>query len=124
MENKVANIRTVPMRGPNGNTHAVMMGLDILDPVNLENFMPEAASTFTSQILISEGEINMMLITVIGDCTAEQFKSHWNRLRKNDPIIEYYMSTMVVADCLHGTPEGKVLDQVSLIDEVAPQRGV
>jgi hypothetical protein len=124
MENKIANIKTVPLRGPNGNTHAIMMGIDILDPTNLGDFIPEAASTFTSQMMLSPEETNMMLITVIGDCTAGQFKMHWNQLRKEDPIIEHYMSTMQVADCLHGTPDGKVLDQVSLLNDVSPQPGV
>jgi hypothetical protein len=124
MENKVANIKTVPLRGEDGSTHAIMMGLDIPDPANLSGFMNEVGSTFTSQLLISPETTYMMLITVIGDCTAAHFKTHWNQLRKEDPIIEHYMSTMVVADCIHGTPEGKTLDQVSLLNnDPTPGRG-
>src|SRR5688572_15635530 len=113
MGNQVANIKTIALRGEGGSTHALMMGVDIADPQKLTEFIPEAASHFTSQMMLSPDTTYMMLITVIGDCTAEHFKTHWNQLRKEDPIIEHYMSTMVVADCIHGTTDGKVLDQVS-----------
>ena len=113
--NKISSIKTKALSGPNGPASAVMIGIDVGAPQDMESFILEIGSTFTSQMLMSPEDTNMMLITIIGNCTAAEFKKHWDVLIANDPVIEYYMSTMQVADALHGTAEGQVLDQVSLI---------
>jgi hypothetical protein len=125
MENKISSIKTIPVRGANGPASAIMIGIDILDTTTLSTFISEVGSNFTSQMLMSPENTNMMLITVIGNCTAAEFKIYWDGLQKTDPVIEYYMSTMQVADCIHGTPDGKVLDQVSLLkNDLSPRPGM
>ncbi len=115
MKNSIVNIKTIPVRGNNGSCYAIMIGVDIVDPSQLEPISRELVENFTSQMMLSPEETHMMLITVIGDCTAEQLKSHWTSLVKNDPVLEYFMSKMEKADIMHGTPEGKVIDQVSIL---------
>ncbi len=113
--NKISDIKTTPVRGQNGASSAIMIGVDILDKPSLEAFSLEVSGTFTSQMMISPEDTNKMLITIIGDCTAQEFKDAWLKIVHADPIIEYFMSKMEVADILHGTSDGKILDQVSLL---------
>jgi hypothetical protein len=112
--NRIASIRTAEVNGPTGPTNAIMIGLDILDKSDLNYFMQEVATTFTSQMMISSPETNMMLITITGDCTATEFKQHWSILSQSDPAVGIFMNKMEIADIIHGTTDGKLLDQTSL----------
>jgi hypothetical protein len=113
--NSISSIKTVPVNGPNGPTNAIMMGLDILNTEELKDFLPEVASSFLSQMMASPMDTNMMLITIIGGCTADEFKKHWTGITENDPVMQIYIGKMLIADTIHGTMEGEVLDQTSLI---------
>jgi hypothetical protein len=112
--NRISNVRTTEVNGPKGPAKAIMMGLDILDKSDLSYFMQEVATTFTSQMMISSPETNMMLITITGDCTATEFKQHWTILSQSDPVLGVFMNKMEIADIIHGTTDGKLLDQTSL----------
>ena len=51
--NKVASITTVPVEGPAGATHAIMMALDVRDPVTAKPFVASVAETFAAHRMTS-----------------------------------------------------------------------
>ncbi len=118
LTNSVSPAKNVPINGPKGPTTAMMLSVDINDPLTAQAFVSEVAEHFKVQRMIAPPDTSMLLITVLGDYTAAQFAARWRTLEGWDPTLHAFMALMIVADVVHGTPDGKVLEQVSLMDPV------
>jgi len=114
--NQISSLTSREVEGPHGLTTAIMMGLDIGDLETLDSFLLEAGQKFTYQRMASPPTTDMLLITLIGDLTPAEFKKRWMKIATEDPIIHFFMRRMIVADVVQGDPEGRILDQTSLLD--------
>jgi hypothetical protein len=114
--NTISNIQIVRMDGEAGPIHAIMMGLDIDDPAGIDDFMPTVIEKIKFQRMVSPKDTSMMLITIIGNLTAEAFNTSFAAHAANDKVLGVFMSRMNKADVIHGTKDGKALDRASLLD--------
>jgi hypothetical protein len=115
MANSLYNIDTKFIKREDQEVPVVVMGLDIDDLDNLESFITSAAETFRNQRMCSPPSTSSMLVTLIGSCTAEQFKSAWSRCVANDIVLKVFMERMEDATVLHGTRKGELISEASLI---------
>lgn len=116
MENTVKSLQTVEIETNNGLKHAIMIAIDVVDLVRIDVFVQHVIHQFQLQRMTSPPDTSMMLITVIGNITAEEFKKYWVQYIKSDPIMTVFMSQMEKADVIHGTEQGGILDTVSLLE--------
>jgi hypothetical protein len=115
MPNTIAQVKNVPVDGPNGPTSALMLALNIADLATAPAFVSEVAEHFKVQRMLAPPETSMLLITLMGDFTASQFAARWLDLETQDPVIKALMSLLTVADVIQGTATGQVLERASLL---------
>jgi len=113
--NRITSLKTVDIGGDQGPTWAIMVAADISEPSTLGEFVPFLVEQVKLQRMAAPPETSHLLVTVIGDVSAEAVASAWREYVASDPIMSVFMSRMAVADVLHGTAAGKVLGQVSLV---------
>jgi hypothetical protein len=113
--NAIAQMKTVPVNGPNGPANAIMIAVNIEEPASAESFISHIAEQFKLQRTISPPDASLLLITLIGDLTAGRFAAKWHEIEKQDQILQAYMSMMVVADVVQGTKAGQQLSRASLL---------
>ena len=113
--NSIAQMKTVRVNGPNGPANAIMIAVNIDDPSTAEAFVSEVADKFKVHRTVSPPDSSMLLITLVGDLTAERFAAKWREIEQSDPIVKAYMSLMVVADVIQGTKSGQQLSNASLV---------
>lgn len=116
-ENQIEEIEVVPVDGPEGPTMAMLIGVDIADAASAPEFVRAVLERFKLHRMISPPETSMLLITLIGDFSAGAFAEHWKAVAKADATAQTFMSQMVVADVIQGTPSGEQLSSASLLDE-------
>jgi hypothetical protein len=113
--NKIAQVKTVATNGPNGPTNAMMMAVNIGDPVSAEQFVGEVFQKFKMHRMMAPPDTSMLLITLIGGLTAQQFAARWKELAEGDEVVRHFMSLMTVADVVQGTKAGQELSKSSLL---------
>lgn len=119
MENSIHNLDTKWYENETGEFPAIVMGLNVHDPDNLDRFMDEVVEKFKAHRTCSPPETAHMSITILGYLTSDEFKEHWNKQLSEDEILKVYMSQMSLADVQHFTKsdgEFKVIDEISLIE--------
>jgi hypothetical protein len=75
---------------------------------------------FKAQRMASPPETSGLLITLIGNVSAEKFSERWAAATVADPILAFFMSGMHIADVIVGTKAGGIEETDSLIDRLAP----
>ena len=115
--NTLARIETVELDGADGPLTAVMLSLDIADRANAPAFIREVAETFKAHRMCSPPETAGLLVTIMGELSAEQFAEHWRKLAAEDAILAQFMGRMQLADVVQGTSSGRVLSSASLLRE-------
>jgi hypothetical protein len=113
--NEIAQLETVELQSASGPVVAIMIAVNIGDARRAEAFVGQVTEKFKVHRTCSPPETSYLLVTIIGDMTAQQFATCWKALVAEDPILETYLSMMHVADVLHGTSRGEVLDSASLL---------
>lgn len=113
-------VKTVPLGGPNGPTHAMMMALNVNDPATADGFVAEVVEQFKLNRMVAPPDTSLLLITLIGDLPAERFAARWHRLVEQDEIARAFMSRMVMADAVQGTESGQQLSKASLLPRAEP----
>jgi hypothetical protein len=113
--NSVAQVKTIATNGPKGPTIAMMMAVDIGDAANGEVFVSEVAEQFKLHRTIVPPNTSMLLVTLVGDLSADRFASHWRDVVRQDGVVRAYMSLMQVADVIQGTKSGQQLSKASLL---------
>ena len=112
--NSIAQIKTVPINGPTGPTHAMMIAVNIDDAATAEAFIATVAEKFKVARMIAPPQTSMMLISLIGPLTADRFSACWREIAEKDPVVKTFMSLMVKADVIQGTKTGQQLSAASL----------
>jgi hypothetical protein len=108
-------MKTVRVNGPNGPANAIMMAVNIDEPSTAEAFVSQVVEKFKLHRTISPPDSSLLLVTLVGDQTAERFAAKWCGIEQADPILRAYMSLMVVADVIQGTKTGQQLSKASLL---------
>ncbi len=113
--NSIAQIKTVAANGPQGPTSAMMIALNIDDPADVEGFVSEVGQQFKLHRTIAPPDTSMLLVSIVGGLSADQFAAGWQALIQNDDIVRAYMTLMSVADVIQGTKSGQQLSKASLL---------
>ena len=114
MANSIHNLDTKWFQNDTGEFPAIVMGLNFPDPEAADSFVDHVVEQFKNQRMCSPTETANMTITLAGNITAERFREMWIERSARDPILKFFMSTMVLADVLHIRGRD-VLDRTSLI---------
>jgi hypothetical protein len=119
--NAIDHVKTVSVDGPGGPANAMMMALNVGDPAGAEASISEVAEQFKLHRMVAPPDTSMQLVTIIGGLPAERFAAWWQQIAGRDGIVGAFMSLMVVADVVQGTPAGQQLSKASLLAAAAPQ---
>lgn len=118
-ENSIKQFKTVDVTGPHGPTVAMMIAVDIDAPASALAFVSTIAEQFKVQRMLAPPETSMLLVTLIGDLSAAAFAARWKAIQHADAVLNAFMSTMVIADVVQGTPSGEQRSTASLLHEHA-----
>jgi hypothetical protein len=117
MANRIYNLKTAEAKRSHGPAAAVVMGLNIDDRESLDLFMPEIAHKIVLQRTCSPPDTAILLISIIGVLSAEEFKARWLREVGKDKILTFYMSMMKEASVTRDLPDGSIIEDISLLPE-------
>ena len=117
MANRIYNLKTAEATRSGAPVPAVVMGLDIDDLDSLDSFMPTVAHKIVLQRTCSPPETAILVISIIGVLSAEEFRTRWMREVEKDKILSFYMSQMKEASVSRGLPDGSMIEDVSLLPE-------
>jgi hypothetical protein len=110
--NQIAQLET---RKLDESSAAIMVALDLRDRATASNFVKEVVHKIMLQRMFSPPDTTLMCVTIIGDVTAHEFVKLWRKHIPSEPGLAPFLEQMQVADVIHGSPQGKVLAQVSLL---------
>lgn len=113
--NTIANLETVELELDGETMIGIMMALSVQDASCYEAFMSEVVEAFKSQRMCSPPETQALLVTMIGELTADAFADRWIELAESDEMLSTFMSQLSIADVVHGTSTGRMLGNVSLL---------
>lgn len=113
--NSIANLKTVNAQSPEGPVPVIVMGLNIGDETQADEFVREVAEKFKVQRMCSPPTTTVMLITIMSSMPLKRFVDRWNELAREDKILGFFMRQMRKADVLRGTTAGVTLEQASLV---------
>jgi hypothetical protein len=116
--NRIRSLNTATLESPNGPVVAIMMALDIAEVSQLDDFLNLVVEKFKAHRMCSPPETAALLVTIIGNVSAEHFAQRWAALTSKDQILRRFMAEMQLADVLLGTDSGEVIEMVSLRDSV------
>jgi len=116
MPNQIRGVtfRPVPA-GEDDGGHAMFIALDVADPDRLAGFLEDVVTRFKIERMTGPSDARFLLITVIGDVTADDFAHAWHTSTANDAPARALLGTMHQADVMQGDPQGRVLGQTSLL---------
>lgn len=113
--NSIEQVKTVEVDGPNGPAVAMMIALDVNDVAAVDEFVQSVAERFKLERMLAPPSTFLVLFTIIGDLSADDFASRWHAIQQSDPVIHAFMSLMEMADVIQDTPSGEKLSNASLI---------
>jgi hypothetical protein len=123
MPNSIHNLDTKWFRDDTGEFPAIVMGLNILDEGTAETFLDHVVEQFKNQRMCSPPTTAHMTITIAGNMTAERFRDLWARRSASDPVLNVFMSKMVLADVLHIRGR-ELLGRASMVQSAQGAKGV
>lgn len=112
--NRIQKLYTTPLESANGTVLAIMMALDVFDLERTDEFIQSAIEKFKAQRMCSPPETSVLLVTIVGAMSAEDFAQRWKAIASTDKVFHHFMSQLETAEVLHGTSAGQVLDTASL----------
>jgi hypothetical protein len=118
--NSIAQVKTVALEYPNRFANAMMIAVNIVDPATAEEFVQHVAEQFKLHRMLAPPDTSMLLISLIGDMSAERFAKRWNEIEQGDEIVRAFLALMTVAEVVQGTKTGQELSKASLL---RPQGG-
>lgn len=121
--NEIAQIKLVAVNGPKGPAMAMMMALNVGDATTADAFVAQVVREFKLRRTLAPPNNTILLVTIIGNLSAEQFAAHWQTLIATDEAARAYMSLMQVAEVVQGTPAGQQLSRASILPPPS-RRGV
>jgi hypothetical protein len=114
-DNVILQVKTMDVTGPEGPTVAMMIAADIGDPASAASFVTTVAERFKLERMLAPPETSMLLVTLIGDLSADAFADRWSEIQAEDVALAAFMGMLQRADVMQGGPSGQPLSQVSLL---------
>jgi hypothetical protein len=112
--NRITRIRTTELESDAGPMVAIFLSLECGDTDTADSFCSEVAEVFKAHRMCSPPNTSVLLVTLIGHLTASHFARRWREIAEGDPVLRHDLSLMRMADVVHGTADGEVLETVSL----------
>jgi hypothetical protein len=114
--NSISVINAVDdMQSPVGPVVAIMIGVTVRDSSTADAFVIEVAEQFKMKRMTTSPKTNALLITLVGEMSATRFAECWRALVAADEILGIFMAQMRLADVMHGTASGQILETTSLL---------
>ena len=116
MENKLLSVEAEPITlADGGDGKAIFIACNIYNIEEAANFVSdEVAGAFRRTRFLS-GNVNMLLITILGEMSAQQFSDAWLAKCHQDKLLAGFMSDISEATVIHGTEDGETLGEASLL---------
>jgi len=108
-------IKQLETRSLNESTTAIMVAVTMNDHATADAFVKEALHKVLLQRMKSPPDTALLCITLIGSVTAREFAALWHKHLAAEPTMVAFLERMQAADVLHGTPQGTLLERVSLL---------
>jgi hypothetical protein len=106
---------TQELNGPGGPTHGIFVGFDIDDRKSTPELVSALAEQFKLQWMVSPPDTSLLFVSVIGDFDSSTFVEAWQPTVKRDPALSHFISQLQRAALVHGTRDGRVLAEESLL---------
>lgn len=113
--NGIVRVKTLEVETDDGPAVAMMIALAIGDAAAADEFVMVVAERFKLERMSAPPNTSMLLLTIIGEMSAESFAARWKQVVEADPVIGAFMAKMVVAEVVQGTNEGQQLSLASLL---------
>jgi hypothetical protein len=110
--NTIAQLET---RMLDESTAAIMVALNFRDRSTAGRFVKDVVHKVLLERMTSPPDTALLCITIMGNVTASEFAQLWRKHVYSEPAMVAFMKRMRAADVINGTPQGQVLEQVSLI---------
>lgn len=101
--------------GADEGGHAMSIVLDVADPARLLGFLEDVVVRFKEARMAGPPDARFLLITVVGDVTADDFVHAWRTSTANDAPARALLGMLHAADVMQGDATGRVLGQASLL---------
>ena len=108
-------LETQALNGPDGPTHGIFVGFDIDDRKSIPELVSVLAERFKVQRMVSPPDTSLLFVSVIGDFDSSSFVEAWQPMVKRDPALSLFISQLQLAGLVHGTRDGRVLAEASLL---------
>lgn len=113
--NEIVQIKTTEINCPDGPTSVLMIAVNINDNATAEAFVSKVAEKFKIHRTLAPPNTTILLVTIIGDLTAQVFARRWREIARRDDIIRAYLSLMRSAEVVQGTKSGEELSRDTLL---------
>jgi hypothetical protein len=106
--------------GDSEGGHALFMALEVGEPARLLGFLEEVVARFKRERMAGPPDARFMLITVVGEVSAEDFVQVWQASIVEDAPARALLGTMHQADVMQGDAQGRMLGLASLLASEEP----
>ena len=113
--NELKHLKTIQRFTSDGPAYAIMIAVDLYDLNTAPAFVHEVLEKFKIQWMIGPPQPTQLLVTVIGEVSADQFIGYWHEKTVADPVLKTITSLLHVADVWRGSPTGEILEQETLL---------
>jgi len=108
-------LETRELDGPDGPANEIFVGFDIDDRTWTAELVSVLAEQFKVQRMVSPPDTSLLFVSVIGDFESRTFFEVWRLELKRDPALSHLVSQLRLAAPVHGTRDGRVLAEGSLL---------
>jgi hypothetical protein len=95
--------------------HALFIALEVGQPDRLPFFLEEVVMRFKRERASGPPDARFMLITVVGEVSAEDFALAWHASIANDAPARALLGMLRQADVMQGNAQGRMITQASLL---------
>ena len=104
----LARVQTVRLEGEHEEVTAILANFNFDAPLTSE-MVGEAIEVFNYQRTLSPADTSMLLITIVGSVTAQEFAQEWRKVGATDEVLQAYLSQMQSADVV-SAPDGRTAE--------------
>jgi hypothetical protein len=116
---RLRRLETQELDGPTGRTHGILVGFDIDNRESSQELVSALAEQFKLQWMISPPNTSLLVASVIGDFDPDAFSEAWQLKMTQDPALSHLIAQLRRAPLLHGTRDGRIVSETSLLLHLA-----
>ena len=107
--------RPVAPEGGEEGGQALFMALEVGQPDRLLYFLEEVVTRFKRERTLGPLDARFMLITVLGEVSADDFAKAWQQVIAGDAPARALVGMLHRADVMQGDSQGRMISQASLL---------